>query len=89
MSGIELREGVGKREFPVAELFKPRGLKERSDRFVFRSPAPSKSLCPRDRDFYFVCELRSEIEGREFLKNKSGKFLASRHMTAIAWSFRR
>ena|GEM_PF-5579382 len=30
--GVEPGEGVGEREFPVAELFKPRGLKEsRSD----------------------------------------------------------
>ncbi len=29
-AGLEPGEGVGKREFPVAELFKPQGLKTQS-----------------------------------------------------------
>jgi hypothetical protein len=35
------REGVGKREFPVAEILKPRGFKAK--RFAFQPRAPEKT----------------------------------------------
>ncbi len=41
--GLE-REGVGKREFPLAEILKPRGFRERMKMSDVRCPAPSANL---------------------------------------------
>ena len=55
-------EGVGKREFPVAELFKPRGLKERSDRLAFLLPLPDRTSGQKAVRF-FCCALGVDKHG--------------------------
>ena len=40
--GNRTREGVGKRQFPVAEILKPRGFKERMEMSDVRFPSPTQ-----------------------------------------------
>ena len=80
--GIRTWEGVGKREFPVAEILKPRGFKERAKRATGSSEAeslsPSQIVCCEKHDSKYEAAVRErQIKKVSFLHGSFKRLVAN------------